>query len=96
MVVVFAYLCFMNQINTLKQAARYSTEAFAAFALATDDDKTMSDRERLLYLWDAMDAAFNAARRLNRLDRCTVTLDKLWFDAETLAVSIENKNNLFA
>lgn len=81
----------MNYTTDLKRAARYSTKAFAAFALGTDDDDTMTDRERLLYLWDAMSAAFSAALLLNKYDRCTVALDKLWFDAETLAVSLENK-----
>jgi len=81
----------MNYTTPLERAARYSSKAFAAFALGTDDDDTMSDRERLMYLWEAMSAAFSAALIFNKYDRCTVALDKLWLDAETLAVALENK-----
>lgn len=78
-----------NNTKTSRAALTFQVWAFNAFnnAMNTTDPTT---RRRLL--WDAMEHAERAGRRLRRLELCTATVDALWLKAEAAALeTLETK-----
>lgn len=82
----------MNNANTQAAATRYAQRAARLIATATANTHIHS-AHRMHLLWECMDAAEQAGRRLRGLGLSSVAVDQIWMDAETIAVHLENNTN---